>query len=175
MEYPNNYICREASLEEVEQRWNEEQKKDPNNPLYQQAKEEFIEEIKNKTRKTYIGLLNNNIICDATIIIKPEGIKKEANNIEDLVTEKRSFLCGIRTNKEEENKGYFSKLLKHIEQDLLKEGVQELSLAVEDREQRTKDIYEHLGFNHYIRTEIKEGNGTIYTFHYYYKQIKTPQ
>ena len=169
----NNYICRLATLEEVENRWNNIIQKEHDKEMYNRAKEEFLQEIKNNTRMTYIGLLNNKIICDITVITKIAGIKKEAGNIQNLINEHRAFLCAIRTDKEYENKGYFSKLLKYIEQDLLIRGYTELSLAVDHSNKKNQEIYKHLGFINQITTEIKEGNGTIYTFHYLYKTIKS--
>lgn len=171
MTMQDNYQCKKADISEIEKIWNEDIKKHSNNPLYITAKEEHLREIKRNTRITYIGLLKDDIICDITVIIKPEGIQKEAGNIEDIVNTKRAFLCGIKTNPQYENKGYFSKLFHFVEQELKKEGWKEISLAVEEGEKRTKSIYKHLGFNHYIGTEIKQGDGTIYTFHYYYKTI----
>ena len=168
----NNYICKVATLEEIEERWNEEANKNGNTSIYQEAKNEFINEVKKRNRIVYIGKIKDTIICDLTVILKPEGIKKEAKSNDNIINDTRVFLCAIRTNKEEENKGYFSKLLSYVENELLKQGYKEISLSVEENEKRNKNIYEHLGFTNYIKTEIIEGNGTIYTYHYLYKTIK---
>ena len=169
MQEQNSYICKIATLEEIEKRWIEEANKHKENAHYWEAKEEYKEEARKGTRITYIGLLAGEIICDITAVIKKAGIKKEAGDIEEIVTQNRAYLCGIRTNKEQEKKGFFSRLFHFAEKDLRKRGFQELSLSVDQEETRNMEIYKHLGFTNYIGTEVKQGEDKNYIFHYLYK------
>lgn len=166
----DNYKCKIASIEEIKERWASIIKNNSNNNniyRYYLAEEENIEQVKKETRITYIGVLNNRIICDLTVIIKEEGILNESNNTNGLVNSEKAFLCGIRTDKDYENKGYFSKLYKYMENDLLNKGYKKLTISVEKSNTRAKEIYKHLGFTKYLRTEDK-GN---YKFDYYLKVI----
>ena len=165
MDTNTNYITRIATIDEIIQKWDYEASIHPDNILYPLAKKEFVEETAKGNRLVYIGLLNNEIICDLTVIINKEGIGKEAGKIENIITDKRVFLCGIRTNKEYENKGYFSKLLNYAIEDLKTKGYYEYSISVESNNERALNIYKHLGFNNYIGNEYRYGHH----FLYYYK------
>ena len=168
----DNYICKIATLEEITDRWDYEASLHPQNLLYPFAKKEYVEEAAKGNRITYVGILNGNIICDATAVIKKEGILNEAGDIKNIVNEKRVFLCGVRTNKEYENQKYFSRLYHFIEEDLRKKGYEEISLSVDITEKRNIEIYKHLGYTNLIGTEIREGKNKSYTYNYYYKDIK---
>lgn len=172
MDTQNNYITKIANLKEIEEKWNYEKNINDNKELYEKTKNIYIEEVKKGNRIVYIGKLNNQIICDLTAILKEESILNEAKYSYDLVSDIRVHLCGFRTIKEYENKGYFSKLFKYVEEDLKNKGYSELSLSVEEKEERNIAIYKKWGFTNYIRTEILQTKDKQYIFHYYYKKIQ---
>lgn len=171
MKKQNNYICKIATIDEIREKWDYEIKLHNNNELYIAAKNEYLEEAQKGTRITYIGKLGNDIICDATIIIKEEGIKKESSKTDNLISDKRCFMCAVRTNEEYQNKGYFSKLYKYIEEDLKKRGYKEISLYVDVSETKNLLMYFHWNYINYIRTEIKYSKTREYIFNYYYKEL----
>lgn len=160
-----------ATLDEANEKWNYEIKNNPSNPLYIIAANECLREIKKGTRIPYILKLNNQIICDLTIIIKEKGILSEAKNTEDLVSDRRVYMCCVRTNEEYQGKGYFSKLYKYVENDLKEKGYKEISLSVDIEKEKNIAIYTKWGFTNYIRSETREGFFHKYTFNYYYKKI----
>ena len=162
-----NYLCKIATLEEIKKYWDQEIENN-SNPMYKIARIEDIEEIKQGTRIPYIGIYNDEVICRITAIINPEGVKNEAQSSNELVNKKRCFLCAIKTKIEYENNGYFKKLLQYTEKNLQEKGFEEISLAVDQKEKRNIEIYKHLGYIHYIRTEINRN----YIFDYYYKELK---
>lgn len=171
MKEQNNYICKQATIEEIIKKWDYEVELHKDNLLYPFAKKEFVEEALKGTRIAYVGILNGKIICDATAIIKEEGILNEAQQKDNLISSERCFLCGLRTNKEYENQGYFSKLYNFMENDLKKKGYKELSLSVDVRETRNLMIYFHLNYTNFIRTEIIHGKDRDYIHNYYYKKL----
>lgn len=171
MKEQNNYICKQATIEEITKKWDYEVNIHKDNILYPLARKEYIEEAIKGTRISYVGILNGEIICDATVIIKEEGILNEAQQKEDIISNERCYLCGLRTNKEYENKGYFSKLYKFIENDLKEKGYKELSLSVDVKETRNLMIYFHWNYINYIRTEIVHGKSRDYVHNYYYKKL----
>lgn len=168
MKKQNKYICKIATIKEIEERWNEETK--DNNSLYLSVKKIYIEEVQKKNRIVYIGKLNNKIICDATAIIKKEGLKNEAKSSDNLINSQRAYLCTFRTDKEYENKGYFSRLYKFMENDLKNRGFKEFTLSVNTNNKRCLNIYHSWNYNHFIRTEVKLVNNQIYIFNYYLKK-----
>ena len=151
----NNYICKIASLEEIIKKADYEIKRHPNNDMWIIFKDRAIKNFKAGNTVTYIGLLNNEIICEATAIIKPEGFKDDINNYEGLLSDDMVYLSGFRTNKEYENQGYFSKLYKFMENDLKNKKYKKISLGVEPSEVRNIQIYFKLGFINYLKTTIE--------------------
>ena len=55
-------------------------------------------------------------------------------------------LCAFRTNKEYRGKGYFSKLMIFLQEDLKKKGYTKAVVGVEPKEKRNREIYRHWGF-----------------------------
>lgn len=164
-------VIKIATLDEAKDKWDYEIKNNPSNPLYIIAANECLREIKKGTRIPYILKLNNQIICDLTIIIKEKGILREAKYTDDLVSDKRVYMCCVRTNEEYQGKGYFSKLYKYVENDLKEKGYKEISLSVDITKAKNTAIYTKYGFTNYLRTEVNRGFTKDYIFNYYYKKI----
>jgi len=173
-----NYICRIATLEEIIKRMDYLIEIHQNNNLWVIAKENAIRGYNEKSKIMYIGILENEIICEATAYIKDEAFAGDIENTEELISNNRVYLSGFRTNKEYENKGYFSKLFKYMERDLKEKGYTEMSLGVGIDEIRNKEIYSHLGFKNYIKTTTeylpakdKNSKPTEEIVEFYYKKI----
>ena len=112
----DEYICKIATLKEMEQNWNYLIEIHPNNNIWKRYKEESIKNMKEKNTIVYYGLLNGMIISEATAFIS------NTNDTNELVNEHTSYLSAFRTRKEYQGKGYFSKLYKFMEDDLKKRG-----------------------------------------------------
>lgn len=164
-----NYICKIASVEEMIINWDYQINKANNKENWTKWKKENIENYKNGKIIPYYGILNGEIICEATVALKGDVFQ----NSKGLVGNNIAYLTGFRTKKEFEGKGYFSILYKYMEQDLLKKGFKELTLGVEPEEIRNKQIYYHWGYNNYIKTAYeKYPDGTTIEVNYYSKRIK---
>lgn len=170
-----DYQCKIANIEEIEEKWDYEISIHGDNPLYIKAKNNYVNEVKKGTRIVYIGKLNGKIICDATAIIKEKGILNEAQSSKDLVSKKRAYLCAFRTKKKYENKGYFSKLYKFMENDLILKGYEEFTLSVDVSKTRNLIIYFKWGYINYLRTEIKYTSSRDIFFNYYLKETKNAE
>lgn len=173
-----NYICKLATLDEVINKANEEVKKHPNNKMWEIFKERAINNFKNKNTLVYVGVLNDEIICEATSFIKEDGMREEVNNLDGLLSKNMVYLSGFRTNKEFEGQGYFSKLFKYMENDLREKGYNKMCLGVEPCEVRNMQIYFKWGFTNYIKTNIEylpsedgKQKGRQEIVNYYYKEI----
>lgn len=150
-----NYICKIATLDEIIKRMDYLIEIHPNNNLWIKAKENAIRGYKEKSKIMYIGLLNNEIICEATAYINELAFIGDITNTENLLSKERAYLSAFRTNKEYENQGFFSKLYKYMEKDLNAKGYKELSLGVSPNEIRNIQIYFKYGFTNYIKTSIE--------------------
>ena len=117
-----------------------------------------------------MGLLNGKIITECTAIISVDDLNMQ--NKDNLVGEKTAYLTPFRTNKEFENKGYFSKLYKFMENDLKQKGFTTLTLGVEPSETRNIQIYFNWGFVNYIKTSYERyPNGDEILVNYYKKDL----
>lgn len=173
-----NYICKIATLEEIIKRMDYLIEIHPNNNLWVIAKENAIKGYNEKSKIMYIGILDNEIISEATAYIKKEAFIGDIENTEELISNNRVYLSAFRTNKEYENKGYFSKLFKYMENDLKEKGYTEMSLGVGIDESRNKEIYSHLGFENYIKTTTeylpakdKKSKPIEEVVEFYYKKV----
>ena len=116
------YICKFATLEEMEQNWNYLIEIHPNNNAWKIYKEESIKNMKENNTIVNYGILNGSIISEATAFIS----NTRATN--ELVNDHTSYLSAFRTRKEYQGKGYFSKLYKFMENDLKSRGYTTLSV-----------------------------------------------
>ena len=150
-----NFICRRATREDVLKRWEYLVKIHPDNNAWKVFKEYAIRNFDDGSAIPYYGLLNDEIICEATAIVKPSGFDGDISEPDGLLTDKMAYLSAFRTDKAYEGQGYFSKLYKFVENDLKDMGYTELSLGVGPEDVRNIEIYFHSGFREYIKTTIE--------------------
>ena len=151
----DNFICRVANREELLKRWDYLIEIHPGNNKWVKFRENALKHYDEKSTISYLGFLNDEIICEATAYIKESAFIGDISEPSGLLNENMAYLAAFRTNKEFEGKGYFSKLYNFIESDLKQKGYTELSLGVGPEEVRNMEIYFHLGFRNYIKTVIE--------------------
>lgn len=163
-----NYICKIASIDDMNRRWDYMISNASKKENWSIWKDENIRKFKMNKIIPYYGILNGEIICEATAVID----KNLVQNSDGLVNDTTVYLTGFRTNKEYENKGYFSKLYKFMEDDLKSKGYIFLTLGVEPNEERNKAIYKHYGFVEHIKNDKEVyPDGTEIVVEYYGKKI----
>ncbi len=161
----NNYVCKIATIEEMNRKWNYEINKateDKNNWII--WKHAAINAFRNGKTIPYYGLLDGEIICECTAALDSAVIQ----NSTDLVDDKTAYLFAFRTNKEYQGQGYFSQLFKFMINDLISRGYEKVTLGVEPHEEKNKAIYTKYGFIEYIKN-AKEvlPDGTSIDVEYY--------
>ncbi len=142
------YICKIATIEEMEQNWDYLIEIHPNNNAWKVYKENSIKNAKEKKTIVYYGILNGKIISEATGMLS----NLDVQNSDGLVDNNTVYLSAFRTIKEYQKKGYFSKLYKFMENDLKNRGYTRLTLRVEPNEVKNMMIYFKYGFTDYIKT-----------------------
>lgn len=158
-----DYICKIATIEEMKTKWNYEIKKHKNHNL-EIWKSESIERVKNGQSIAYYGILNGKIICETTAMLD----KNIVQNSGGLVDGKTVYLCAFRTVEKYQGKGYFSKLFEFMINDLKCRGYEKVTLGVEPTETENLKIYQHLGFNEFIKTAQETyPDGTVIDVDYY--------
>lgn len=144
----DNYKCVIANKELIIKKWNEEISRHNNSKLWKEFKKISLNNL--DTRIVYMGILNDEIITECTAIISLKDLNIQ--NKEILIENNKAYLTAFRTNKEYQNKGYFSKLYKFMEDDLKNRGFKYLTIGVEPCEVRNIQIYFKWGFTKYIKS-----------------------
>lgn len=162
------YICKIASLDEMEAKWNYEISNHKNNENRIIWKNEAIERFKNGQSITYYGVLNGKIISEATAMFD----KSIVQNGENLVDKNTAYLCAFRTVKKHQGKGYFSKLFRFMIDDLKDRSYTKVTLRVGPSDKKNLAIYQKYGFSEYIKSaQEKYPDGTVIAVDYYAKYI----
>jgi len=164
----DQYICKIADLDEIIKKWDYEISIHPNNENWIIWKNKSIEGYKEKNQLCYIGILNGEIIAEATAMITTNGVQ----NADGLVSSDTAYLCAFRTRKEFQNQGYFAKLYRYMEDDLYNKGYRTLTLGVEPDEIKNKEIYFKYGFTHFIKSAFETyPDGESILVEYYSKSL----
>lgn len=145
------YKCVIANKELIIKKCDEEIRKHNNSKIWIDFKEESLRNL--DTRTIYMGILDGKIITECTAITSDDDL--DMQNKDNLIGKNKAYLTAFRINKEYENKGYFSKLYKFMEDDLKRKGFTSLTLGVEPSEVRNMMIYFNWGFINYIKSDYE--------------------
>ena len=161
-----NYVCKIASMEEMEQKWNYEISQHSEKENWVAWKSEAMEGAGAGRSIPYYGILDGTVICEATAVLNPNfgrACGKPDHTVE---------LCAFRTNKEYRGKGYFSKLMAFLLEDLKQKGYRRAVVGVEPKEKRNREIYRHWGFTENAGTGTETyPDGTVIQFDILGKQL----
>ena len=167
----DDYICKVATRDELLKRWEYLIDIHPGNNKWIEFKNNAVKHFDENSTISYIGILNDEIICEITAYIKSSAFIGDISDPSGLLSDKMAYLAAFRTNKEYEGQGYFSRLYKFVEKDLKKRGYTELSLGVGPENVRNNEIYSHLGFTDYIKSVVEYEDGEEDLIDFYKKKI----
>ena len=149
------YLCKVADRDELSRRWEYLIRIHPGDPRWVGFRETSLRHYDEQSTISYLGILDDEIICEATAYIQDSAFVGDINDPSGLLSDRMSYLAAFRTNREYEGKGYFSRLYAFVENDLRKRGYTELSVGVGPKAVRNMEIYFHLGFREYIKTVVQ--------------------
>lgn len=86
---------------------------------------------------------------------------------ERTVRGKRAYLSAFRVREEYRGRGYGKELLRYVIDALTEQGYNELTIGVEDDNERAKHMYESFGFTKLIAHKYEEYQGDGYEFGLY--------
>ena len=159
----DGYICKIASPEEMEQKWNYEIGIHAEKGNWIAWKSEAIEGFRSGRSIPYYGILDGTVICEATAVLNP-GLPQAADQMVEL--------CAFRTNKAYRGKGYFSKLKDFMLQDLKRKGYTKAVVGVEPEEKLNREIYHHWGFDEYLCSDTETyPDGTVIQMDFFGKAL----
>ena len=142
----DGYVCKIASPEEMNRRWDDEIALHAEKGNWIVWKGEAIENARTGRSIPYYGILDGEIICEATASLSPGLLPAGEEAAEGRTAE----LCAFRTVKAYRGKGYFSALMDFMQNDLKQKGFTRAVVGVEPEEVRNREIYRHWGFTEYV-------------------------
>lgn len=156
-----NFVYRKASLVDLEKIWDENIKEHKGDKRWIKWKSEMIENNKESKAATFVIVCNDEPIGEETVLLSPKC--KAIRNRKKLCDGKETAnLNALRIQKEYENKGHISKLVKEIEKYALLSGYSYLTIGVEAKETRDLAIYLHWGYNEFIMSAKEDGEMVLY-------------
>ena len=164
-----SYVCKIATLEELEKKYQYEIDNSGNDRSnWIVWKRQAIDRYNSGKIIPYYGLLDGEIICECTAALDSSVVQ----NSDNLVNDKTAYLFAFRTIKEYQGQGYFSKLFKFMMEDLKSKGYERVTLGVEPDEDKNKAIYSKYGFVERIKN-AKEiyPDGSEIEVEYYSKKL----
>lgn len=163
------WVCKIPSLEEMEEKWAYEIAIHPNSRAnWVTWRQEALENFQKGYNIPYYGLLGQTILCEATANLAPAIVQ----NSQGLVGEHTAYLSAFRTIAPYRGKGYFSKLMQFMLNDLKQRGITRVTLGVSPTSEKNKQIYRHFGFTEYIKSAAESNpDGTAEMVEYYGRQI----
>ena len=162
------YVCRIPTPEEMNQKWDYEIALHTEKANWIAWKDEAIQSVRTGQSVPYYGFLDGNIICEATAVTDPDF----GQSSKETMNERAAELCAFRTNKEYRGKGYFSRLMAFMEQDLKRQGYIKAVVGVEPGEEINKAIYHHWGFTERVGTGTETyPDGTVIEVEFYGKRL----
>ena len=165
-----HYLCKIASPDEMQRKWAYEIDRnvsDRGNWIL--WRETALANFREGKAIPYYGILDGEIICEATAVIDPEPARRSRG----LVDEQTAYLEAFRTNEPFMGQGYFSRLFAFMLADLRGRGYRRFTVGVETGDEKNRAIYAHYGFTEHIRTETEQyPDGTVIHVEYYAKETE---
>ncbi len=155
------YVYKKADSVTLEKIWDKNIKGHEGDNCWLKWKNEMIKYNADGKAVTFVILCDNEPIGEGTLLLSPQC----------KAVRHRKILCdgecianlnALRIQKEYENKGHISKLLREIEKYALKNGYSYLSIGVEAKETRNLSIYLHWGFTEFIKSYKEERRLVLY-------------
>ena len=163
-----NYVCKIASFDELIRKWDYEIERHHGANNWVIWKEDAVRSFSFGLSIPYYGILNDSIICEATAVLRPEAVQ----NSEGMMDEHTVYLCAFRTVDQFRGKGYFSKLIAFLQNDLKQKGYTKAVLGVEPHETDNVKMYHHWGFTDLIQSATEQyPDGTVIDVDYYGKRL----
>lgn len=164
----HQYVCKIASPEEMDRKWDYEISRHPGDENWVVWKGEAMKGFKAGRSIPYYGILDGTVICEATAVLS-SGTPQESKA---AIRESSVELCAFRTVKAYRGKGYFSKLMGYMLKDLKRRGLVKATVGVEPDETLNKAIYAHWGFTEYLHTGTETyPDGTVINVEFYGKRL----
>lgn len=156
-----NFLYRKANLADLEKIWDKNIREHKGDKRWIKWKKEMIENNRDSKAATFVIVCNDEPFGEGTVLLYPkcEAIRNRKKLCDGKET---ANLNALRIQKEYENKGHISKLVKEIEKYALLSGYSYLTIGVEAKETHNLAIYLHWGYNEFIMSAKEAGELVLY-------------
>lgn len=154
-----------ATNDDLEKIWNKNIINHLNDDRWKRWKDEYIMYNKSGMAKTFVVSNDDDPVGEITILFSPECKAVKNKNLLCNGKDIANFNA-FRIEKQFENQGHISKLVKLAENFARENGIKTLTIGAEAKECRNLSIYFHFGFTKFVMSEIDGG-----LILYYSKQI----
>lgn len=160
------YEYKEASIDELELRWERNIIENVDDERWVIWKSEAIENNKTGKSQTFVVLFNKEPVGEGTLLFSPlcEAINGRMELADGI---KITNINALRIEKEHEGQGHISKLVRFMENYAISKDYKIITIGVEARETRNLAIYLHWGYNQFLMSEIEDDELVLY----YSKQL----
>lgn len=156
-----NFVYRKANLIDLEKIWDKNIREHKGDKRWIKWRNEMIENNRDSKSVTFVINCDDEPIGEGTLLFSPKC--SAIRNRKKLCDGKGTAnLNALRIQKEYENKGHISKLVKEIEKYALLSGYSYLTIGVEAKETRNLAIYLHWGYNEFIMSAKEDGELVLY-------------
>lgn len=152
---------KEASMNDLNLIWDKDIARKVGDERWISWKAEYIENNQSGKCKTFIISYGTEPIGQGTLLFSPEcGAINGMTELADGITTVN--INALRIEKEYENKGHISKLVRQMEQYAINAGYKAITIGVEARETRNLAIYLHWGYNEFIKADYEDNVLILY-------------
>lgn len=154
-------ICRQATMADLEQLWDENIAQNPGDARWVQWKREYIALNRDGRGATFAVVLDGVPVGEGTLLFSPDcsalaGRRQLADG--DTVAN----VNALRIRPAYEGQGHISALMRCIERHAAAAGCRRLTIGVEAAESRNLAIYLYWGYTRFILSEVEDGALVLY-------------
>ena len=163
-------IYRLATLEDLNNVWDKDISKNPEDERWKRWKQEYIDYNNRGSAKTFVAVDNNAVIAQITVVFKQDV---KAVKGKDKLCDGKSIanMNAFRCDKEYEGQGNISKLVKLGEEYARSIGYSYMTIGSEARETRNLSIYFHFGYTEFLFSELDDSEEDCPLVLYYGKEL----
>lgn len=144
--------CKVGTLEDINERFDHMTDASDRKETWRVWKERTIRFFLEGKRRQYILQADGRNIGEAFAALTPDA----CSNSDRLVGPHTAYLFAFRVDEGLREHGYFTRLFEFMLDDLRSLGITRVTVGVEPRELRNKQIYRHYGFTQFVKTSFEE-------------------
>lgn len=155
------YQYRAATMEDLNKNWDRLIAENPGDLRWPLWRDEFIANNLSGRARSYMVLYNGFPVGEGTLLFSPR-CNAIAGRTQLADGAKVANINALRIIKEHEGQGHISALVRQMEADALRDGVERLTIGVEAGETRNQAIYRHWGYDRLVLTAVEGGETVFY-------------